>query len=350
MSHPKAAQAVLDRYGLAGAALEPLGSGLINETWLARTAAGEPFVLQRVSDIFPGEINRDIDIVTRLLLDHGVCAPRVLRTADGELWVELEQQNWRLMTWLPGDCHDSLGSAEQAREAGRLLASFHGALADLDHQFANPRLGVHDTARHLAALRAALRVHANHPRFAHIAPLAAEILAAAAALPDLPGTPDRVVHGDPKINNILFDPASGAATAMVDLDTVGRMPLPLELGDAFRSWCNPAGEDGRSGEFSAGLFAAALAGYAEVAAGWLTPVEARAIVPATEMIIVELAARFCADALNETYFGWDPEKFPTRGQHNEVRAAGQLSLSRSFASQRKELEMYVAEIFGGASG
>lgn len=344
-----AAQAALGRYGLGDAALEPLGSGLINQTWLVVDRAGERFVLQRVAEIFPGEINRDIDVVTRVLLDHGVLAPRMIRTADGQLWVESRQQNWRLLSWLPGDCHDSLDSPEQGRSAGRLLASFHRALADLDHAFANPRLGVHDTARHLAALRDALRVHAEHPRFAHVAPVGEEILAAAEALPGLPGTPDRIVHGDPKINNMLFDPASGAATAMVDLDTVGRMPLPLELGDAIRSWCNPSGEDGRSGEFSMALFAAALEGYAEVAADWLTPAEAQAFVPATETIILELAARFCADALNETYFGWDPEQFPTRGQHNEVRAAGQLSLFRSFAAQRPELAKCAAEIFGGAA-
>jgi len=345
-----AARAVLGRYGLADAALAPLGSGLINLTWLVRDGTGQPSVLQRVAAIFPGAINRDIDVVTRALLAHGVLAPRVIPAASGDLWVEYDQQNWRLMTWLPGDCYDSLSSAEQGRSAGALLARFHHALAELEHDFANPRLGVHDTARHLAALRDARRVHVAHPRFAHVAPLAKQILASAAALPELPATPDRIVHGDPKINNMLFDAASGAAAAMVDLDTVGRMPLPLELGDAFRSWCNPLGEDGRSGEFSAELFAAALAGYAEVAAGWLTPAEIQAIVPATETIILELAARFCADALNEAYFGWDAVQFPTRGQHNEVRAAGQFSLFQSFVGQRKNLEKYVVGIFGSAVG
>lgn len=345
-----AAQQALGHYGLEDAALQPLGSGLINQTWLVVDGAGERFVLQRVADLFPGEINRDIDVVTRVLRDHGVLAPQVVPTPAGELWVQSEQQNWRLLTWLPGDCHDSLSSAAQARSAGRLLASFHRALADLDHEFANPRLGVHDTARHLAALRDALRAHADHPRFAHVSPAAVEILAATEALPELPRTPDRIVHGDPKINNMLFDPASGVATAMVDLDTVGRMPLPLELGDAFRSWCNPAGEDGRSGEFSVALFAAALEGYAEVAADWLTPAEAQAVVPATETIMLELAARFCADALNEAYFGWDSERFPTRGQHNELRAAGQLSLFRSFVAQREELRQCATDIFGSAAG
>lgn len=340
------AQRVLGQYGLEQVRLSPLGTGLINLTWLVQGAEGERWVLQRVAPIFPPEVNRDIDRVTRVLATRGVRTPSIIATRTRQLWVEHDGATWRLMDWLPGDCHDFLGSAQQARSAGKLLASFHGALADLEHDFANPRLGVHDTARHMRNLREALRVHANHERYADVLPLAREILDRATALPGLPVTADRVVHGDPKINNMLFDPATGEATALVDLDTVGRMPLPLELGDAFRSWCNPQGEDGRSGEFSRELFGAALAGYAQVAGPWLEPAEIDAIVPALETIILELAARFCADALSENYFGWNPEQFATRGEHNEVRAAGQLSLARSVASQRDVLASQVRVIVG----
>jgi Ser/Thr protein kinase RdoA (MazF antagonist) len=345
MSHElQAARAVLAHFSLEDAALAPLGSGLINLTWLVSRGAGERYVLQRVASIFPPDINRDIDVVTRRLLERGVTVPRIISTRDGALWVWRDEHSWRLTTWLPGDCHDALATVEQARSAGLLLARFHAALADLEHSFANPRLGVHDTRRHLAALRDALRAHGSHPRYGQVAPLAAAILDAAGKLPPMPVTADRIVHGDPKINNMLFA-ADGAACALVDLDTVGRMPLPLELGDALRSWCNPAGEDGRSGQFSAALFSGALAGYAEAARGWITADEVQAIVLATETIILELAARFCADALNERYFGWNPAQFATRGEHNEQRAAGQLSLARSFAGQRDSLVRCVSDAF-----
>ena len=35
----------------------------------------------------------------------------------------------------------------------------------------------------------------------------------------------------------------------------------------------------------------------------------------------QLAARFCADALNESYFGWDQTRFPTASAHNQATAA-----------------------------
>jgi Ser/Thr protein kinase RdoA (MazF antagonist) len=346
MDDPRAvAVQVLDQYGVSAAGLRPLGSGLINLTWLVDGADGQRRVLQRVAQLFPAEVNLDIDVIARRLNVGRTLVPGVLPTGTGALWVEAGGWTWRLMNWLPGDCHDYLQSPVQAASAGELLASFHRGLDGLQHSFANPRLGVHDTARHLATLRQALTAHADHPRFDHVAPIAREILHRAEELPELPILADRIVHGDPKINNMLFDSKRGVATALVDLDTVGPMPLPLELGDAMRSWCNPAGEDGRSGAFSRELFAAALAGYARVAGDWILPAEIAAIAPATETITIELAARFCADALNESYFGWDASRFATRGEHNELRAAGQLRLALSFAEQRDTLVAAARQAF-----
>jgi Ser/Thr protein kinase RdoA (MazF antagonist) len=343
----EAARAVLAAWGLAGARLAPLGEGLINLTLLASSADQQRCVLQRVSRVFPAAVNRDIEVITARLAAAGMATPRLVETRAGELWVEADGWCWRLLTWLPGVTRAALSTPAQAAAAGRLLARFHRALDGCYHLFSSPRLGVHDTPRHLQRLRDALASHASHARFAEVEPVATEILAMAAGLPPVPATPDRVVHGDPKINNMLFDPDSGEGIALVDLDTVGRMPLPLELGDAFRSWCNPGGENQRRGIFSAELFRGGLKGYATHAAGWITPDEIAAIVPATLTIIVELAARFCADALYENYFGWDPSRFASRSEHNQVRAMGQLTLARSLAARQAELQADAAAAFSG---
>ena len=89
----------------------------------------------------------------------------------------------------------------EAGEAGRLLASFHAGVSDLDITLHTERLGVHDTARHLRRLEEALVEHAGHRYFARIEPLARKILAEAAALPTLPTLPDRLVHGDPRLRH-----------------------------------------------------------------------------------------------------------------------------------------------------
>jgi Ser/Thr protein kinase RdoA (MazF antagonist) len=335
---------VLAAWGIADAKLQPLGNGLINRTVLARPPGRTPLVLQRLHRIFTAEVNEDIDVVTRHLERKGLVTPRLVATCAGKLWLE-HDGIWRALTYLQGITLDVLSGAAQAREAGALLGRFHRALGDLQHVFRHARLGVHDIARHLNNLRSALVEHRAHPRHAAVAPLGQRILDAAAALPSLPAVPQRIVHGDPKLNNLLFAPDGGHALCMIDLDTLTQMPLMLELGDAFRSWCNPAGEDRSRARFSLEFFEAALGSYAREARGFITPAEWQGIVPATQAICVELASRFCADALNESYFGWDPQRFTNRSEHNQVRAESQLALAESLRAQRRQAEELVAKAF-----
>lgn len=341
------APGIVAAWNLEPDSIRPLGTGLINRTFLARERAGPWRVLQQVNPLFPPEVNEDIAAVTAHLAGRGLPTPRLVPTLDGRLCLPAEGGAWRVLTHVPGRVLDALANGAEAHEAGRLLASFHCALDDLRHEFRHVRPPVHEPARHLAALEDALAGHATHRLYPAVAPLAADILAAAAALPALPRTPARVVHGDPKISNLVYADHSPRAICMLDLDTVGRMALPFELGDAFRSWCNVATEDDPRGSFSAELFAAAVGGYAAAAHGWIEPDEAAAAVNATATIQVELAARFCADALNERYFGWNPAAFASRGQHNLARARGQLNVHRSLRAQWRRLEDLAGQAFAG---
>jgi Ser/Thr protein kinase RdoA (MazF antagonist) len=351
MSHSNSQMAeVLAQYDLTGAGVEPLGNGLINETWLVTAAGGERFVLQRISAMFEARLNLDIDALTTHLDQAGMPTFRLVRAQDSRLCDGLCTENggriWRLLTYVDGVSFNSLQSSAYAHSAGALLARFHRSIDDFDFELSTRRPGIHDTERHIAFLRDTLSRKTDHPEYRQISSLASEILAAADTLPELAKTQDRMVHGDPKINNILFAADSTRALSLIDFDTISRMPLPLELGDAMRSWCNPASEDDRYGEFSIDLFESAIGGYAEEARGWITAVEAAAIIDATHIILIELGARFCADALNESYFGWNSHRFESRSQHNQVRAAGQLTVAHSLIAQREQCAGIVKAVFG----
>ena len=336
-------KAVLEPYGLADAEVSRVEVGLINETYLVKRGA-DRFILQKLNPIFGAKVHEDIEAVTRHLAKKGIRTALLIRTHDGRLWTEHEGV-WRLQTFLDGVVREKLQNARQAENAGRLLGEFHRAVSDLTHEFQNRRLGVHDTDKHIRTLATALEAHRAHRRYAELAPFLEEVLADALALAPLPALPDRVVHGDPKISNVVFDPSTDEALAMIDLDTLARMPVVLELGDAFRSWCNPSGEDVRTATFDLPMFEAAIRGYAEGSRGALTETERSAIVTATHRIIVELAVRFGADALNESYFGWRADRYPSRSHHNELRARGQHSLGRSFRDQRDQAERIVKSAF-----
>lgn len=332
-------------WGLQDAQAKPYGSGLINDTYLVTTVTGKQFILQGLNSVFLPEVNIDIDLLTRHLEKKGTATQRLVTTDKGKLWVESGGRSWRMSTYVPGICLNMLETNLQAYAAGRLLGCFHEGVQDLQIDLHTERLGVHDTARHLRALEDALVTHAEHRHIADIEPLAQKILTEAEKLPALPELPDRLVHGDPKISNLVFDVESGKGICMIDLDTLTHMPLPLELGDAFRSWCNPRGEDTQCSAFRLDLFSAAIGGYAEVTAEFVTEDEWQAFVPATRTIMIELAARFTTDALNESYFGWSPDIFPDQSTHNQVRALGQLDLYRSLNDQFGAAQKLVEQAF-----
>jgi aminoglycoside phosphotransferase (APT) family kinase protein len=339
--------AVLDAFELTGDSLVRSTSGLINPTWYARSIRGDDVVLQRVNPVFPPAVNLDIEAVTEHLAHKGHVTPRLVPSRHGTLWFEHEGAIWRVLTRIHGICRDSLESLAQAREAGRVLAEFHRAVDDLDYTFRNARLGVHDTARHLQGLRDALAEHAAHRDIAAIRPLAESVLALAADLPQPPVTRDRIVHGDPKISNLMFAPGGERALCLIDLDTLTRMPVGLELGDALRSWCNPAAEDATEARFVQAFFEAAVEGYAAAAGGLLAEDEWRSIPLGTLTITLELAARFCADALRERYFGWDAGRYASASAHNQARTRGQLEVAAGIAKGMSALDAIAERAFGG---
>jgi Ser/Thr protein kinase RdoA (MazF antagonist) len=330
---------VLEHYpGWEGAAVTPLPGGLINRTFLL-TRRDAHAVLQNVSAIFSPRIHENIEAVTRRLEAAGLTTPRLIPTGDGKLFVEDAGAGlWRLLTHVDGVSFDAVADARQARAAGLLIALFHRALDGLQHEFVGLRAGVHDTPRHLARLEEAVAAHPAHRLAGDVRVLARTIQATAAVLPALPASPARICHGDLKFSNVLFadhePPASELAICLIDLDTVGPLPLTHELGDAWRSWCNRAGEDVPVARLDLDVFEASLVGYRE---GWGRALDGdtrQGLLLGVEWISLELAARFAADALFESYFGWDANRFASRGEHNLVRARGQWSLHEALVATR----------------
>ncbi|MBW2524065.1 MAG: phosphotransferase [Deltaproteobacteria bacterium] len=331
----------LARYAEAsGADVTPLGAGLINDTFAVRGPSGR-FVLQRVNPIFDPAIHHNILAVTDRLAARGVDTPRLVPSREGTPWIDLGPGGvWRLSTFVDGASFDVPTGAQQTRAAGALVARFHGALAGMEHDFVGQRLGVHDTERHLERLRAAVSTHREHRLAAAVARLADRVLAAAEALPPLPRLAQVIGHGDLKFNNLRFAGRSGRDAerplCLIDLDTLGPLQLAHELGDGWRSWCNPGGEEDGAARFDLDLFAAAWSGYREASAAPLPIDQRRALLMSVEWISLELSARFAADALLESYFGWDSTRFATRGDHNLARARSQWALHESTVAHRRE--------------
>lgn len=322
----------------AGGAPEivPVQAGLINDTYRVN---GE-YILQRLHPLFAPTVNLDIEALTPVLRAHGVPVPTLQRTRAGALWVEEDGRSWRAMNVLPGNTHHRVVDAQQAYEASRALGAFHSALRGTSHVFHFSRPGAHDTLKHMRTLKEALQQHPGHRLFAEVRHVAMALFDLWSSWGELPSLPLRLVHGDPKISNLLFDERF-AVTGVVDLDTMAWETLQVEIGDALRSWCNQSTEDDARPSFDLSHFEGALRGYLSETRDWITPEEIAAIPGAASRICMELCARFAADALRESYFGWDPSVAPTRGEHNLLRARAQLLLAEDATRQQSAMQAIV---------
>jgi Ser/Thr protein kinase RdoA (MazF antagonist) len=337
--------AVLGAYGVDPATLTSVPGGNINQTFFADTRRNEPIVLQRLHPVFAPEVHLDIAAVTAHIAAKGLRTPRLVPTETEALWVIAPDGGvWRALTRLDGRVTSTVPHPDVARAAARQVARFHRAVADLQHTFHFTRPGAHDTAKHLMTLAQALAEHRDHRLHAEIAPVGQAILTHARHLPSFDHLPKRLIHGDLKIANILFDHELEHAIALLDLDTLQHETIAVELGDALRSWCNPAGEDAVDAEVDPDIFAAALQGYGETSGPLLTGAERDRLVEGAERITIELAARFCADALHERYWGWNRERYESAAEHNLVRARSQLSLAESIRRHADDLRASTASI------
>jgi Ser/Thr protein kinase RdoA (MazF antagonist) len=316
-------------HGIVGLPCTPVeGAGLINLTW----AVGDPprYALQRVNAIFPPATHERVACVTDHLATRGWTTPRLLKAPGGDLVIPgPEGTAWRLLTWVEGTTFERVPGPVHARKAAALVARFHAALADVPCDLTPLRPQAHDTALHMARLGEAMDACGGHRLAGSIRRVGEGILASWDRFQDRVDWPDlasRPAHGDLKISNVRFDPAGEEAVCLIDLDTLGRLPLPVELGDALRSWCNRGGEDAASAVFDEETFVAASQGYLSAAAG-LEPEEFAALPAGVLRIALELAARFCTDAYHECYFGWDPARAPGRSEHALLRACGQAALA-----------------------
>ncbi|MSP73168.1 MAG: hypothetical protein EXR76_13570 [Myxococcales bacterium] len=321
--------------------LRRASSGLMHATYLVEAEAGR-FVLQRLHHkLATPEILEDYAAVTEHLALMGLTAPRLVRTLSGLAVAQDEGHWWRLSTFVPGETRDVVERPIQAEEGARALGRFHRAMQGIPHVFKSEH-PLHDTEGHLSRLRLA----AANPLFAEAAAVIADEIAAVdeqlsrRLLPrDLPR---RVVHGDPKISNVIFD--GDRAVGMLDLDTCARHSVLVDLGDAVRSWCRDGREDERQ-HFLLDRFEAMLRGYAAEGPP-LEPLEREHLAAAGCLITLELASRFLRDALEDDYFAWDSTRYPDRRTHNRARGRAMLFLANDMAAQEGQMAALVSRHFG----
>ncbi|MEJ2069883.1 MAG: phosphotransferase [Syntrophobacterales bacterium] len=350
-----------------GEVLEVLayGSGNVNDTFLVTVdTPGEwRFILQRLnSAVFrrPELVMGNFRIVTEhvqqllqrqpLGSDRRFELPRLLLTRDGRDLVVDEAGNcWRALSFIEGaETFDIIKDEDQAREVGRALGLFHYLLADLPaRRLADTLPGFHVTPGYLKHYDEVLAKHgagrspevAYGLRFVEQGRTWAGVLEEAQAQGKLSRRP---IHGDPKVNNVMLDTATGQAVGLIDLDTVKPGLVHYDIGDCLRSGCNPQGEETEDWEtvrFEPELARALLQGYVARARDILTDHDWAYMFEAIRVIAFELGLRFFTDYLaGNVYF---KARHP---DHNLIRALVQFKLTESIVSQEKAIRGIIREL------
>jgi len=302
----------------------PSIDGRVNLTFFLVTATG-PFVLQRLHPIFgtDGAVVENMAAVAEALAGAGLPAPRVARTVSGRLWAR-DGGLWRLSLRLPGTAGEDR-TPERVGEAARFLARFHQVLAGVPLDLRPLPLAEHnrngpsppDIWQGLEDL------YRGSDRFGPAAPALARGRALAEAAPSIPMVTQAVLHGDPKMENFLFD-GRGRLTGLIDLDTVRRGPLLWEMADALRSWAGLR-QAGDEVVLDAAVFEAAISSYRRH--GPALTVEEWRILPAVVGVrALELARRYLMDYFEESYFAWDRRRYASLAEQNLIRGRGLLRL------------------------
>lgn len=349
--------------------ITPHGRGLINDSYLVRLRNGAAFLLQRLNPkVFPDPelpmhnlrvVGRHIAqkrTISRLS-EHQAILPLPVRHQAGDCCYDDQGACWRALNFIDHSRTISrLTGEEQAGEVGAALGRFHCLLNDLPPaRLRDPLPTFHVTpwvlARYQATLSeldsnweeqfsSAIREKIEYCR-AFIAQRreSCEVLEQARARGVLP---ERVIHGDPKLDNFLFAADADRALALIDLDTVKPGLTQYDIGDCLRSCCNLGGEDPAqpsAARFDLDLAWALLTGYLGEMRALLTYNDFAYFYEATRLISFELGLRFFRDFLvgNRYFKVTDPEQ-------NLRRALAQFNLTASIEEQAPRLRAMINEL------
>ena len=337
--------------------IKPLTSGLINQTYLVRTAdkAAADYILQCINhNIFTDVemLQHNIEAVTAHIrkkleaageddIDRKVL--RFAKTAEGKTYYFDGEKYWRMCVFIPGSQTLDAVTPESSYLVGLKFGEFEAMLADLPEKLGETIPDFHNMEFRMKQLREAVAAD-KAGRMEKVGGLVADIekdadeMCCAERLYREGKLPKRICHCDTKVSNMLFDD-KGNVLCVIDLDTVMPSFVFSDFGDFLRSAANTAQEDEpdlTKVNFSLELFEAYTKGFLEIAGDALTPLEIETLPWGAKLMTLECGMRFLADFLQgDVYFK------TTYPEHNLVRARTQFRLVKEMEEQFDQMQEIV---------
>ena len=343
--------------------IQSLGNGNINDTFLVSLDDLEQtrFVLQRINTkVFrhPQRVMKNMYILTEHVhaklqnqpQDRRWEIPRVILTKTGQdHWNTGDRDYWRAISFIEGsESFDIIADVSQAQEVGYALGMFHELISDLpSEQLTDTLEGFHITPLYLQQYEEILAQNTvkSSPEVDYGLSFVRDRAEWCSVLENAKKEgklPLRLMHGDPKVNNVMFDRKTGKAVSVIDLDTVKPGLVHYDIGDCLRSGCNPMGEETQDWQniyFDLELCRGILTGYLAIAKTFLIDNDYAFLFDAIRLISFELGLRFFTDHLaGNVYF---KVKYPN---HNLARALVQFKLTESIENQETQIRQLITDL------
>lgn len=332
---------------------QQIGSGHINRTYLLSLVDGRKYILQHLNTrVFgdPEAIAHNIDAVATWLKGAypNYLFPAPLRTLNGMLMAIHEDEYWRLLPYMANTVAlDTLNEPKQAYEAAKQFGKLSRLLNDFDASVLKATIpGFHDLNWRYEQFSEAL----NHTtpmleeKAAHEIEMAQHhhfIVAYYHSFLRRSDFPDRVMHHDTKISNVLLREDNYEGVCVIDLDTLMPGKFISDLGDMMRTYlCAFSENEPDLGKIKIRLpyFKAMMEGYLSEMKDHLTETEKELLLFSGKYIIYMQALRFLSDYLKGSVYY--PVAYP---DHNLDRAKNQFKLLSELFTNEKILQDIIEE-------
>lgn len=339
--------------------IEPLGNGLINDTYKICTEGDAPdYVLQRINHAIFRDVDllqANIDAVTSHIrkkleaegetdLDRKVL--RFIVSDNGKTYWKEDESYWRVSLFIPRTKTYEAVTPEHSERAGEAFGKFEAMLVDLPEEIGETIPDFHNMELRVRQLREAVANNAAR-RVDEVKDILSEIeehadaMCLAEQLHRAGKLKKRICHCDTKVNNMLYD-EKGDVLCVIDLDTVMPSYVFSDYGDFLRTGANKVAEDSPEidkVEFDMDIFKAFTRGYLRSAGSFLEPVETENLPYAAALFPFMQCVRFLTDYLNgDTYY---KIAYP---EHNLVRTQNQLQLFRSVRTHEAEMRAFIQHL------
>ncbi len=345
--------AIAEKFNLDGKVIsaKPFGGGHINSTYLVTTSENK-YLLQRINTLAfnnPNELMSNIVKVTEHLQNKGVETLSVVKTKNGENFVETADGCFRVYRFIPDTiAFVKAPDGQTFRDAGRAFGEFSVMLKDFDaKELFETIKDFHNTPKRfndfLIALEKDVLGRAKTCE-SEIEYIISQKDTYGIAIEDLKSgkLPYRVTHNDTKLNNILLDKKTLKPRAVIDLDTVMAGSIIYDFGDAIRTGASTAEEDERDLEkvnFDKTMFIEYATGFCSVVKGDITERELELLPYGAYLMTMECGMRFLADYLEgDIYYSI------SRPEHNLDRCRTQIKLAKQMQESFLECQKLIKDI------